>query len=89
MPSAAASCPYAATADDRDRIWVSETCVFPNRLVAFDAKKRVFEDQLVIGTEKTPNSIRHMMFDPKTRMLWFGQDAGFISGLKIPTVVVP
>lgn len=88
LPSGAGSLPYGMTVDDRDRVWVAETGVFPNKLVSFDAKTRVFEDQIAIG-DASPNTIRHMMFDPSTRMIWFGEDRGFISGVRVPTVIVP
>jgi virginiamycin B lyase len=91
LPSGARSLPYGMTVDDRDRVWVAETGVQPNRLVSFDTKKRVFEDQITIGQSsiQNPNTIRHMMFDPATKTIWFGQDIGFIGSLKVPTVVVP
>jgi streptogramin lyase len=75
--------------DDHDRIWLAETGPqMPVKLVSFDTKKRVFEHTIPIG-DKTPNNVRHMQFDPTTRMIWFGQDRGFIGSLKLPAVVVP
>ena len=88
LPSGAGSLPYGMTVDDRDRVWIAETGVFPNRLVSFDAKKRVFEDQISIGG-KEPNVIRHMVFDPTTRNIWFGEDRGTITRVKVPALIVP
>ena len=88
LPSGARSLPYGMTVDDRDRVWIAETGVFPNRLVSFDAKKRVFEDQIPIGGSE-PNSIRHMVFDAATRLIWFGEDRGTITRVTVPTVIVP
>ena len=90
LPSGAISLPYGMAVDDQDRIWVAETGVQPNRIVSFDTKKRVFVDNIPIGDSPTPpNTIRHMQFDPNTKMIWFGQDRGFIGSLKLPTVIVP
>jgi virginiamycin B lyase len=88
MPSGARSLPYGMTVDDRDRVWIAETGVFPNRLVSFDTKKLVFEDQIPIGGPG-PNTIRHMVFDPATRQIWFGEDRGTITRVTVPAVIVP
>jgi virginiamycin B lyase len=90
LPSGATSLPYGMAVDDQDRIWVAETGVQPNRLVSFNTKKLVFEHNIPIGDSPTPaNTIRHMQFDPATKTIWFGQDKGFISSLKLPAVIVP
>jgi virginiamycin B lyase len=71
-PGGLRSLPYAMTADDRDRIWYVETGQQPNRLVAVDGR-----NGQVLGTwavPGTPNTVRHMVFDPRTRSLWFGTD---------------
>lgn len=88
LPSGAGSLPYGMAVDDHDRIWVAETGVFPNKLVSFDTKKRVFEHSIAMGDDK-PNTIRHMQFDPLTKRIWFGEDRGFISSLKLPVTIVP
>ena len=89
LPGGAASLPYGMAVDEHDRIWLAETGPQPpNRLVSFDTKKRAFEHIIPIG-DKTPNTIRHMQYDPATRMIWFGQDRGFIGSLKVPSVIVP
>ena len=89
-PGGAGSLPYGMAVDDQDRIWVAETGpTMPNKLVSFNTKTRAFEHNIPIGDDKTPNSIRHMQFDPATKMIWFGQDRGFIGSIKLPTVVVP
>jgi virginiamycin B lyase len=89
LPSGGTSLPYGMAVDDHDRIWVAETGVQPNKLVSFDTKKRVFEHSIAIGDGSKPNTIRHMQFDPATKTIWFGQDVGVISGLKVPTIIVP
>jgi virginiamycin B lyase len=72
-PAGAASLPYAMTSDDRDRLWYVETGPQPNRLVAVDGKTgRVLGTWAVPGS---PNTVRNMHFDPRTRTLWFGTDA--------------
>ena len=90
LPSGAGSLPYGMAVDDHDRIWLAETGVQPNRIVSFDTKKKTFEHNVPIGNSPTPaNTIRHMQFDPASKMIWFGQDRGFIGSLKLPTVIVP
>jgi virginiamycin B lyase len=72
MPGGPESRPYAVTKDDRGRIWISETGA-EKRLVGFDPKtERFFANIPVSGT------IRHMFFDSKTKLLWFGTDANKI-----------
>ena len=83
MPSGPASLPYAMATDDQDRIWVAETGIQPNTLVAFDPKTRRWVASVPVG-EKAPNTVRHMTFDKKTRQLWFGADQNFIGGVKVP-----
>lgn len=83
MPSGAGSLPYGMASDDRDRIWVAETGIQPNRLVAFDSKteKWVFNT----AVEKSgAGTIRHMVFHKPTRTIWFGTDANTIGRASVP-----
>jgi virginiamycin B lyase len=82
LPAGAASLPYAMTVDDRGRIWLAETGIQPNRLVAFDPAKRAFVETVVIPADG-PNTIRHMTFDKATRQIWFGGDANMIGRVKV------
>jgi virginiamycin B lyase len=69
VPGGAGARPYALTKDDRDRLWLAETGP-EKRLVGFDPKAgKFFANIPVSGT------IRHMFFDSRTKMLWFGTDA--------------
>jgi virginiamycin B lyase len=88
MPSGKLSLPYGMAVDDQDRVWLAETGVHPNRLVSFDTKKKIFVHNIPIGDSR-PNTIRHMQFDAATKTIWFGQDLGFISSLKVPAIIVP
>ena len=83
MPSGPASLPYAMTTDDQNRIWVAETGIQPNRLVAFDTKSRTWVSSVNVG-ERAPNTVRHMVFDKKTRQIWFGSDQNTIGRAKVP-----
>ena len=86
MPSGAPSQPYAMTSDDRDRLWLVETGVQPNRLVAFDAKTRSWVVSIPVPSNGSmANTIRHMTFNRATREIWFGTDAGTIGAVKVPT----
>ena len=86
MPSGAASQPYAHAQDDQDRIWIVETGVHPNKLVAFDTKTKEWVANIPIPslTAQGRNTIRHMTFNRATRELWFGTDAGTIGKINIP-----
>ena len=89
MPSGGLSLPYAMATDDQDRIWVAETGVQPNTLVAFDPRSRKWVASVPIGA-KAPNTIRHMVFDKRARQLWFGTDLNTIGSAKVPgPAVVP
>lgn len=65
---------YGMAADDKDRIWIVETGKQPNRLIGFDPRKKEFFGT----TEIDAGTIRHMYFDRKTGLLWYGGDNGMI-----------
>ena len=89
LPSGLGSLPYAMTLDDRGRIWLAETGVQPNRLVAFDPAKKAFTETVTIAANE-PNTIRHMTFDKATRQIWFGGDANMIGRVQVSAApVVP
>jgi virginiamycin B lyase len=78
LPGGVQSLPYAMTIDDKDRVWVAETnATRPNRLVGFDPKTKQFFSITELPGER--NTVRHMVFDRKTKLIWFGADAGYIS----------
>ena len=82
LPSGIGSLPYAMTTDDRGRIWLAETGIQPNRLVAFDPAKKAFTENVPIAADGN-NTIRHMTFDKATRQIWFGGDANMIGRVKV------
>ncbi|HET7188511.1 MAG TPA: hypothetical protein VFI52_10165, partial [Gemmatimonadaceae bacterium] len=89
LPSGLGSLPYAMTLDDRGRIWLAETGVQPNRLVAFDPARKAFTETVTIASDG-PNTIRHMTFDKGTRQIWFGGDANMIGRVQVSAApVVP
>jgi virginiamycin B lyase len=71
-PGAGLSLPYALATDDRGRLWFSETGRQPNRLVGFDPAREQFFS--ITTVPSGGGTIRHMHFDPKTKLLWFGTD---------------
>lgn len=78
LPGGARSLPYGMTVDDKDRVWVAEAnSSRPNRLVGFDPKTKSFFSVTDLPGER--NTVRYMIFDKKTKLIWFGADAGFIS----------
>jgi virginiamycin B lyase len=89
LPSGLGSLPYAMTVDDRGRIWLAETGVQPNRLVAFDPARKAFTESVPIAAHGA-NTIRHMVFDRASRQIWFGGDANMIGRVAVaPEPVVP
>jgi virginiamycin B lyase len=83
MPAGAQSLPYAMASDDRDRIWLVETGVQPNRLVGFDPKSEGWFSVTPIA-ESGGGTVRHMIFHAPTRTLWFGTDANTIGRAVVP-----
>ena len=83
LPSAGMSLPYAMASDDRDRIWLVETGVQPNRLVGFDPKNESWFSITPIS-KSGGGSVRHMIFHRPTRTLWFGTDANTIGRAVVP-----
>jgi virginiamycin B lyase len=83
MPAGAPSLPYAMASDDRDRIWLVETGVQPNRLVGFDPKTESWISVTPIA-ESGGGTVRHMIFHAPTRTLWFGTDANTIGRAIVP-----
>lgn len=83
-PGGKGSLPYGMTSDDGGRLWFVETGMQPNRLVGFDPKTEKF-----ISVTPIPSgggTIRYMVFDPKTRMIWFGSDNDTIGRASVPPV---
>lgn len=81
-PGGRGSLPYAMAVDDADRLWFVETGIQPNRLVGFDPRTESF-----FGASAIPSgggSVRYMVFDPKTRAIWFGTDNNTIGRAQVP-----
>lgn len=82
LPGGPSSLPYAMTSDDQDRLWFVETGRQPNRMIGFDPKRERF-----FGTAEIASgggTVRHMVFEPKTRTIWFGSDANTIGKGVVP-----
>ena len=74
---------YGMTLDDAGRIWYAETGVQPNRMVAFDTARKEFVYSEEIPSEGR-NGVRHMVFDPERRVVWYGSDVNFIGAVRVP-----
>lgn len=83
LPSAGMSMPYAMTSDDKDRVWLVETGVQPNRLVGFDPKTQSWFSITPVS-KSGGGTIRHMIFHKATRTIWFGTDANTIGRATVP-----
>lgn len=82
LPGGPTSRPYAIMQDDQDRIWVFETGAQPNVLVGFDSHTRQFLPSRPIPSGG--GTIRHVYFDPGSRVIWFGADVGTIGRATVP-----
>lgn len=80
-PGGPRSQPYALEVDDRGRLWYVEGGD-PNHFVGFDPSKESFISNTPIPSGG--GTVRHMMFDPRTRQIWFGTDSGNIGRAIIP-----
>jgi virginiamycin B lyase len=78
-PGGEESRPYALISDDQDRLWISETNRDAPRLVGFDTKTSTF----MLSTPVS-SGIRHMVYYPPTKTLWFGTDANNIGRAVLP-----
>jgi virginiamycin B lyase len=83
LPSAGMSLPYAMASDDKDRVWLMETGVQPNRLVGFDPRTETWFSITPVS-KSGGMSVRHMVFHKPTRTIWFGTDANTIGRASIP-----
>jgi virginiamycin B lyase len=85
-PGGASARPYAMTSDDQGRLWYVETGLRPNRMVAFDPVREEFVVNQPVGVEG-PNAIRHMVYDPATRTIWYGADANVLGRVSVPVTL--
>jgi len=89
-PSGAQSLPYAMTMDDQDRVWFVETGVKPNMMVGFDPRTEKFFSRTPV-LPSGGGTVRHMVYDTKSRTIWFGTDTNQLGKAVIPktTELVP
>lgn len=85
-PSGQQARPYAMTSDDQGRLWYVETGPRPNRMVAFDPTREEFVVNMPVGAEG-PNTIRHMIYHPDTRSIWYGADANVVGRVTVPRML--
>ena len=83
MPAGTGALPYAMAADDKNRVWFVETGPQPNRIVGFDATAEKFIGETPIA-ESGGLTVRHMVYHPGTKALWFGTDANTIGRALVP-----
>ncbi len=74
--------PYAMAIDDRGRVWLADSGVQPNRLMAFDPGAGSFVADVQVTDAR--GAIRHMVFDAAARALWFGTDTGLLVRARVP-----
>ncbi len=81
LPGGKSSKPYGTALDDKNRIWIAESGLNPNRLVGFDTGTQKF-----FSIKKVPSgggTIRHMYFHPLTKEIWFGTDTNNVGRARI------
>ena len=76
VPGGTDAYPYAMALDDQGRPWFVETGPSPNRLIGFDPQSESFSEPATIPSGG--GTVRHMVFDPETRSLWFGTDTNTV-----------
>jgi virginiamycin B lyase len=81
LPSGPGSRPYAMAIDDRGQLWIAESGPQPNRMVAFDPVAARFVAGFPLAEAR--GAVRHMVFDAKTRALWFGTDTGYLGRVRV------
>jgi virginiamycin B lyase len=81
LPGGTSSRPYATALDDQDRIWIVQTSR-PNKFVAFDPKTLRFSEETPVPSGG--GTVRHMVFDPATKTIWFGTDVNTIGKAVVP-----
>jgi virginiamycin B lyase len=81
-PSGAQSRPYGTAMDAAGRLWLVETGVQPNVLVAFDPSTREFANATPIPSGG--GTVRHMYYDASTNSIWFGTDTNTIGRARLP-----
>jgi virginiamycin B lyase len=79
VPGGEQARPYALISDDQDRLWFAESSRAAPRLVGFDTKTHTF----MLSTPVSAG-IRHMVYYPPTKTLWFGTDANNIGRAVLP-----
>jgi virginiamycin B lyase len=76
LPSGEAAKPYGTAADSKDRIWIVETGVQPNRFIGFDPATEEFFTGSDIPSGA--GAVRHMHYHATSGSVWFGTDTNFI-----------
>jgi virginiamycin B lyase len=82
LPGGPASLPYGMARDAQGRVWVTESGPKGAILQGYDPSTGRFFGRTLIGKEEN-NTIRHMYFDPRTGLLWFGTDAGTVGRAEV------
>lgn len=81
MPSGAQSRPYGTALDDKDRLWLVESGVQPNKFVGFDTKSEKFFSSTDVPSGG--GTVRHMHYLKPAQEIWFGADTNTIGRAKV------
>ena len=81
-PTGGEAHPYAMALDDRNRLWFVDSGAQPNRLMAFDTQSEKFVADVQL--RETRGAVRHMVFEPDARALWFGTDTNELVRVRVP-----
>ncbi len=81
LPSGDNARVYGMASDNTDTIWLVETGVRPNNLVAFDTRTETFVKSATIPSGGS--TIRHMYYHESDDMIWFGTDSNYIGRILV------
>jgi virginiamycin B lyase len=81
-PGGANSLPYMLTADNKDRLWFSETGMQPVRIVGFDPRSKTFVPPIAVPSGGL--NVRYAIYNGASNAIWFGTDANTIARAQLP-----
>lgn len=81
LPSGPESRPYGMAVDGKDRLWIVETGVSPNRFVGFDTTNESFIQG--VDVPSGGGTIRHMFYHEPGGEVWFGTATNYIGRARV------
>lgn len=81
-PSGEGAAPYGAVADDDGNFFYVETGPQPNRMIGIDTEtgESIYNEPIA----ESGGAVRHMFYDAKRDVIWFGMDTNYIGRFDPP-----